>query len=1281
MRFRFESQLIFDVKLCVTQSISEVAAFVILIISPLAASAYLFAGILRARVTGAIRGRGSCCNKRWEDSPVHSEYVPVAVSPLKWARIPLPPGTAAVVNITPTLKGIASPRADEVYRAIIQLPGTPLDDEHQSVSLDDDARLAGFESAYDQLMARLLSPDRSRELLDAIARHGPQAAFVAFNQRLDLLRENLIHQAKKGRHVDAGGHKSGGGSEEMQSPLTMQEYRNRLDSMLSTSDNVPSDKFAASSSTWPMRANRVEPTSISLEADMKRVLRVIEGERQTFARLGFAVHIAMHMHRDGNPRGTASRIFQKWWLTFTDLDHGRKPDDNFAPPRVMPNAWLGTYGATGLRMDEPLFMGPSVSTVQNVSLRLRQGTAIEYDRFGSVLCFPSGVCCAPLPLVAIAPPGHKGKARVQPGRLGRKFEAAREGEQVGAFYMMASDVALGKGNTDGCSVRSAKNGSPLRLKLLLRDQHGRARDPLLLEGYRELLRELRERNHEPDEESGGQVQAQVRENMYVALVLDGMIQLPPAAWTFPRFLYDASGVARLSVHMCLSDCLHRKMDAEIDEPGPVRDRHTLCWLTIVDLELRRPVGGYNLPMNAPYSRETYTVPAELQLHDLTWARLPPPPPPPPPPAPPPPRRRHRLPPKLHLEMLEPNTGTQEKYPVQPPATPKAQVAALTSEGDHHGEEPHVIHESPAVVETSAAELFPIATSPAMPPHLSGQSSSTAAKQAFKSVRNLLPKGMRRQRSFWQDSFEDESSKGTREGPGRRSCVASLNARAASTPAQAGVALKSPPSRAKSSTSADLLQTHDGRQLSQDKTRPSVAKSEAGAVTDTSSSNPPVPTPLRTNASLAGRAVTFKDMTMAAGTSAPSTAPVQPPLLSAQSSSTAAKQAFKSVRNLLPKGMRRQRSFWQDSFEDESSKGTREGPGRRSCVASLNARAASTPAQAGVALKSPPSRKRLQRDRTMLARKTRKDTEQAETGAALSKPKQLNSRPGQLETRGKDDSKVAYRSVRNLFGRQRSFWQESGGTADATTDRPGRLRRGSLATQTETSGPLPTRSPPLAHASTDRSAEAVAIEVSHRQAPPPESTGAVPIVTEPALEPSAGVQPQGPSVGLTASLRTSRITLQQPESSTVATSPSISMTTGSDLETGPGVITAEAEPMAEQEMSASGLSADARMALDAAEAKLRAAVVEIEYAEELSSRRHGSLRRCSSWKSGRLVSTPESTINSTSGVGTGVLHQDEQAIRTMQVNCCSASFRDSASGPGAREDPPAKRRPDDVSYYV
>ena len=257
----------------------------ILIISPLAASAYLFAGILRARVTGAIRGRGSCCNKRWEDSPVHSEYVPVAVSPLKWARIPLPPGTAAVVNITPTLKGIASPRADEVYRAMIQLPGTPLDDEHQSVSLDDDARLAGFESAYDQLMARLLRPDRSRELLDAIARHGPQAAFVAFNQRLDLLRENLIHQAKKGRHVDAGEHKSGGGSEEMQSPLTMQEYRNRLDSMLSTSDNVPSDKFAASSSTWPMRANRVEPTSISLEADMKRVLRVIEGERQTFARL------------------------------------------------------------------------------------------------------------------------------------------------------------------------------------------------------------------------------------------------------------------------------------------------------------------------------------------------------------------------------------------------------------------------------------------------------------------------------------------------------------------------------------------------------------------------------------------------------------------------------------------------------------------------------------------------------------------------------------------------------------------------------------------------------------------------------------------------------------------------------------------------------------------------------------------------------------------------------------------------------------------------------------
>ena len=143
MRFRFESQLIFDVKLCVTQSISEVAALVILIISPLAASAYLFAGILRARGQVQLGAEAAVATSDGKTHLFTASMCQLLFRRLG-ARIPLPPGTAAVVNITPTLKGIASPRADEVYRAMIQLPGTPLDDEHQSVSLDDDARLAGF---------------------------------------------------------------------------------------------------------------------------------------------------------------------------------------------------------------------------------------------------------------------------------------------------------------------------------------------------------------------------------------------------------------------------------------------------------------------------------------------------------------------------------------------------------------------------------------------------------------------------------------------------------------------------------------------------------------------------------------------------------------------------------------------------------------------------------------------------------------------------------------------------------------------------------------------------------------------------------------------------------------------------------------------------------------------------------------------------------------------------------------------------------------------------------
>jgi hypothetical protein len=60
-------------------------------------------------------------------------------------------------------------------------------------------------------------------------------------------------------------------------------------------------------------------------------------------------------------------------------------------------------------------------------------------------------------------------------------------------------------------------------------------------------------------------------------------------------------------------------------------RAVLCWLTVVDLRLRRPNGRYNLPPNAPYSREAYMVPAEVVTYDPSWKPTPPPPPPAPPP--------------------------------------------------------------------------------------------------------------------------------------------------------------------------------------------------------------------------------------------------------------------------------------------------------------------------------------------------------------------------------------------------------------------------------------------------------------------------------------------------------------------------------------------------------------------------------------------------------------------------------------------------------------------------
>jgi hypothetical protein len=61
--------------------------------------------------------------------------------------------------------------------------------------------------------------------------------------------------------------------------------------------------------------------------------------------------------------------------------------------------------------------------------------------------------------------------------------------------------------------------------------------------------------------------------MRVRLVRDTSVHLPVLGRDFPIYLRDESGTPQLSVHLCVSDAQHWRMDEELSEPGPTRDRH------------------------------------------------------------------------------------------------------------------------------------------------------------------------------------------------------------------------------------------------------------------------------------------------------------------------------------------------------------------------------------------------------------------------------------------------------------------------------------------------------------------------------------------------------------------------------------------------------------------------------------------------------------------------------------------------------------------------------------
>lgn len=590
--------------------------------------------------------------------------VPCSIAPLRWAPLPLQPGSVAIVCVE-----AGGAAAAEVYgelRAAAAGLGGELAGR-SSVELGTDGRYRRFERAYARLVAALLRPSRSREMLELISSEGPEAANRALEARLGGLL-GWMQQRMEDGDADEG--------------ITMGEYRRELEQR----EASPAAGDLAAPRTryqrWPVRANRPEPTSLSLEPEMRRVLGVLDEQRTSLWAIGMSVHLCVHMHRDGKARSSsAARVYQRWWISIADhFDQRGDPAaaDEIPAPRVVPNAWLGNWRSQGLRSDEPLFSGPSAAALQSASSMVRRGSAIVYDRLGSVLAFPAGVAAKQVPLIATYPTDRTVEYRCS----------------------FATDEA--------CAEAFRDVDPPAQTEILRRDRRGSARDPGIEAQYRQLMRAM---TLAVEYGAGGSTgHASGARVTRVRLVRGGSIDVPRVA--FPVFLSDGEG-AKLSVHLCASDTLHEGMLDEIDEPLPTKDRQTLCWLTIVDLEARSPLGRYNLPGGARYV--PYVVPGEIQLYDKAWKPAKPEPP-------------------------------------LPAAGAAAAPAATVSSGSAFGggeARRQVTFKVPAAHRTDrppgAAPLGLCAM---------------AGKCAFKSIRRLG-----KQRSFAADGFEEEAN--TREGPGRR----------------------------------------------------------------------------------------------------------------------------------------------------------------------------------------------------------------------------------------------------------------------------------------------------------------------------------------------------------------------------------------------------------------------------------------------------------------------------------------------------------------------------------
>ena len=575
-------------------AVIEVTTLSLVLVTPMIAACYMAVGLRRSRSNGAyFKTTESDKSARvWEETPVHVGQVPIALSPLRWTAFPLHKESAAITHILPSVPTAShpsrfSPPAAEVYARL-----------HNGRVAE--RRLASFERAYSRLMVRLLQPSAARELLDAVASQGPHATWRIIDERLNSLLTRLEGLSASSEDATPGVPDVEVGTN--RSVMTMEKYRRELEQLfISSSDGGRASASAESPDTmletngrssWPLDANRAEPTSRSLEPQMMRVLRILEEQSEAFVRLGFSVHLCVHLHRDASARSTsAARVFQRWWLTVTDhypatVSQGKQAmkgktasggdgsRDGAARdgPLVPPNVWLGNFRAHGLRLDEPLCSLPSAATLQTVEAMCRQGRGMVYDRFGSVLSLPAGVAAQSLPLRYVG-----GKP-------------------------MAVQYELGTG---------AQRCTPIPsylLRLLLRDEYSHEpRDRTILDQYHDLVDGLTIRG-----------EASSSKQLCLRLTRRGSISLPSESFDFPRFLCDEAGVARLSVHLCVSDSIHEGMDDELPEPGPARDRHTVCWLTIVDLAVRRPCGRYSLPERAPRARERLVVPAEIMEYDPLW---------------------------------------------------------------------------------------------------------------------------------------------------------------------------------------------------------------------------------------------------------------------------------------------------------------------------------------------------------------------------------------------------------------------------------------------------------------------------------------------------------------------------------------------------------------------------------------------------------------------------------------------------------------------------------------